>query len=176
MKTKKLILGVSFILGGGLLYWIFTKKQSPVGSVEKPKLDFIPTKSDVVVESELGDEAIDPVLASTSVGKELIDSIKEIAPKVVTEEDKRKEKLAQYFRDEIVAIENRDCSNGGLTKPELIGAKWRTIKVNGRMVDYLTQRISECKIKKANDLRNKESELLAIGYSYRGNGQILKVR
>lgn len=167
MKTKKLILGVSFILGGGLLYWIFTKKQSPVGSVEKPKLDFIPTKSDVVVESELGDEAIDPVLASTSVGKELIDSIKEIAPKVVTEEDKRKEKLAQYFRDEIVAIEKRDCVNVGLSGWALTMAKRHK---------KLPKKQSDCRKKKADDLKSKESELLAIGYSYRGNGQILKVR
>ena len=167
MKTKNIVLGGAFILGGGLLYWLFTKKQSPVGSVEKPKLDFIPTKSDVVVESELGAEAIDPVLASTSVGKELIDSIKEIAPKVVTEEDKRKEKLAQYFRDEIVAIEKRDCVNVGLSGHALMMAKRHKT---------LPKKQSECRTNKANDLRNKESELLAIGYSYRGNGQILKVR
>lgn len=176
MKTKNIVLGGAFILGGGLLYWLFTKKQSPVGSVEKPKLDFIPTKSDVVVESELGEEAIDPVLASTSVGKELIDSIKEIAPKVVTEEDKRKEKLAQYFRDEIVAIEKRDCSNGGLTGHSLMMAKRHSVIWNGKRVKKITKLVSECQTKKANDLRNKESELLAIGYSYRGNGQILKVR
>lgn len=176
MKTKNIVLGSAFILGGGLLYWLFTKKQSPVGSVEKPKLDFIPTKSDVVVESELGDEAIDPVLASTSVGKELIDSIKEIAPKVVTEEDKRKEKLAQYFRDEIVAIEKRDCSNGGLKGHSLMMAKRHSVIWNGKRVKKITKLVSECQTKKANDLRNKESELLAIGYSYRGNGQILKVR
>lgn len=167
MKTKNIILGGAFILGGGLLYWLYTKKQSPVGSVEKPKVDFIPTKSDVVVESELGAEAIDPVLASTSVGKDLIDSIKEIAPKVVTEEDKRKEKLAQYFRDEIVNIERRDCTNAGLKGYALMMAKR-----HGRIVKL----VAECNEKKANDLRNKESELLAIGYSYRGNGQILKVR
>lgn len=167
MKTKNIVLGGAFILGGGLLYWLFTKKQSPVGSVEKPKLDFIPTKSDVVVESELGAEAIDPVLASTSVGKELIDSIKEIAPKVVTEEDKREEKLAQYFRDEIVAIEKRDCVNAGLKGYAItVAKKNRTFP----------KKQSECITNKANDLRNKESELLAIGYSYRGNGQILKVR
>lgn len=176
MKTKNIVLGGAFILGGGLLYWLFTRKQSPVGSVEKPKLDFIPTKSDVVVESELGDEAIDPVLASTSVGKELIDSIKEIAPKVVTEEDKRKEKLAQYFRDEIVAIERKNCSNGGLTGHALMMAKRHSVIWNGKRVKKITKLVSECQTKKANDLRNKESELLAIGYSYRGNGQILKVR
>lgn len=176
MKTKNLILGGSFIIGGGLLYWLFTKKQSPVGSVDKPKLDFIPTKSDVVVESELGAEAIDPVLASTNVGKELVDSIKEIAPKVITEEDKRKEKLAQYFRDEIVAIENRDCTNGGLSGYELMMAKRHRISYNGKMVTKLERAVAECNIKKANDLKNKESELLAIGYSYRGNGKILKVR
>jgi len=167
MKTKNLILGGSFILGGGLLYWLFTKKQSPVGSIDKPKLDFIPTKSDVVVESELGAEAIDPVLASTNVGKELVDSIKEIAPKVITEEDKRKEKLAQYFRDEIVAIENRNCTNAGLKGHALMMAKRHRT---------LTKRVNACNQKKANDLRNKESELLAIGYSYRGSGKILKVR
>ena len=176
MKTKKLILGGSFILGGGLLYWLFTKKQSPVGSVEKPKLDFTPTKSDVVVESELGAEAIDPVLASTNVGKELVDSIKEIAPKVVTEEDKRKEKLAQYFRDEIVAIENKDCSNAGLKGHALMMAKRHSVNYKGRMVRKIEMYVDKCKEKKANDLRNKESELLAIGYSYRGNGKILKVR
>ena len=176
MKTKKLILGGSFILGGGLLYWLFTKKQSPVGSVEKPKLDFTPTKSDVVVESELGAEAIDPVLASTNVGKELVDSIKEIAPKVVTEEDKRKEKLAQYFRDEIVAIENRDCTNGGKTGHALMMAKRHYTYYKGRRVRKIEMYVDMCKEKKANDLRNKESELLAIGYSYRGNGKILKVR
>jgi len=176
MKTKNLILGGSFILGGGLLYWLFTKKQSPVGSIDKPKLDFIPTKSDVVVESELGAEAIDPVLASTNVGKELVDSIKEIAPKVITEEDKRKEKLAQYFRDEIVAIENRDCSNAGLKGHALLMAKRHSVIYNGKRVGKLTKLVAECNQKKANDLRNKESELLAIGYSYRGNGKILKVR
>ena len=176
MKTKNIILGGAFILGGGLLYWLFIKKQSPVGSVEKPKVDFIPTKSDVVVESELGAEAIDPVLASTTVGQEMVDAIKEIAPKVITEEDKRKEKLAQYFRDEIVAIENRDCSNAGLKGHALMMAKRHYTTYNGRRVKKITMLVDKCRDKKANDLRNKESELLAIGYSYRGNGQILKVR
>ena len=172
MKTKNLILGGSFIIGGGLLYWMFTKKQSPVSlvnkpNVDKPKVDFIPTKSDVVVESELGAEAIDPVLASTNVGRGYVDAIKEIAPKVITEEDKRKEKLAQYFRDEIVAIEKRNCINGGLSGYALSMAKRHKT---------LAKRVNSCNEKKANDLRNKESELLAIGYSYRGNGKILKVR
>lgn len=176
MKTKNIILGGAFILGGGLLYWLFTKKQIPVGSVDKPKVDFIPTKSDVVVESELGAEAIDPVLASTSVGKDMVDAIKEIAPKVVTEEDKRKEKLAQYFRDQIVDIEKRDCSNAGLSGSRLMVAKRQYVYWNGKRVRKLEKLVAECNEKKANDLRNKESELLAIGYSYRGNGQILKVR
>ena len=188
MNYKNILLGSVFLIGGGALYFLFFKKKQ-TNSIKKPELKFIAKENDVVIESQLTKDVIDPVLASTVKGKDFIDVINSIAPKVITEEDKRKEQLAQYFRDQMVEIEKRECCDNykinsrkknsnsygvpnDCNKPyRLEGNKYKIETSIRKLAE-----ISKCEEKKKNDLINKEAELSVIGYSYRGNGKILKIR
>ena len=170
MKKTKFIIGGAFILGGGLLYWLFIKKQSPVGSVEKPKIDFIPTKSDVVVSDT-------SILDSSTIPKDLQGVANELAPKVETEEDKRKEKLAQYFRDEILKLQAVRTKGWGQGLHSCYGAN-----VNPR--DAFRYRagtkkpsrtIQACLDERDKEIANYKMKLQQIGYDF-SYGNIYKIR
>jgi hypothetical protein len=167
MKNKKTIL-VSSVLGlGGLITYFFLRKGKKT-DLEVPQLVYVDEKSKVVVSDT-------SVLDSSTIPKDLQGVANELAPKVETEADKRKEELAQYFRDEILKLQGGEIKGKVLHScyGKYINPRERSKYIEGIMKPSRT--IQACLDKKDRDIANYKMKLQQIGYDF-SYGNIYKIR
>tara|TARA_B110000977_G_C11061941_1_gene486314 strand:+ start:1107 stop:1619 length:513 start_codon:yes stop_codon:yes gene_type:complete len=169
MKTKNVIIGSGVVLGGVALYYFFFKKGKET-DLEVPQAVYVDEKSKVVVSDT-------SVLDSSTIPKDLQGVANELAPKVETEADKKKEELAQYFKDEILKLQAVRTKGWGKGLHSCYGtyvnhrdaAKYRA----GTKTPSRT--IQACLDKRDKDIANYKMKLQQIGYDF-SYGNIYKIR
>jgi hypothetical protein len=171
VKTKNVIIGSGVVLGGVALYYFFFKKGKET-DLEVPKAVYVDEKSKVVVSDT-------SVLDSSTIPKDLQGVANELAPKVETEADKKKEELAQYFRDEILKLQavntkgmlrglHKCYAKGGFVNHRDI-ARYRA----GTKTPNKFQQA--CFNERDKEIANYKMKLQQIGYDF-SYGNIYKIR
>tara|TARA_R110000751_G_scaffold93215_3_gene182056 strand:+ start:971 stop:1489 length:519 start_codon:yes stop_codon:yes gene_type:complete len=171
MKTKNVIIGSGVVLGGVALYYFFFKKGKET-DLEVPQAVYVDEKSKVVVSDT-------SVLDSSTIPKDLQGVANELAPKVETEADKKKEELAQYFKDEILklqAVETKGMGSGlhrCYSKGGYLNHRDRSRYKAGTKTP--NRFIQACLDERDKDIANYKMKLQQIGYDF-SYGNIYKIR
>ena len=169
MKTKNVIIGSGVVLGGVALYYFFFKKGNKT-NLEVPQAVYVDEKSKVVVSDT-------SVLDSSTIPKDLQGVANELAPKVETEADKKKEELAQYFKDEILKLQAVRTKGWGKGLHSCYGTyvNHRDASKYRAGTKTPSRTIQACLNERDKNIANYKMKLQQIGYDF-SYGNIYKIR